>query len=58
MRMLVAAIVTLITAGCMITDREQVYYTRADVDAITAGIECRQLARTIVQVARCDTARR
>ena len=32
-------------------------YSRADVDAITAAIACRQLARNSVEVARCDTRR-
>jgi hypothetical protein len=29
-------------------------YTRAEVDAINARSECRALARTLIQVARCD----
>jgi hypothetical protein len=40
--------------GCMITDREATYYTRAEVDALAARVECRAMARTIVQVYRCD----
>jgi hypothetical protein len=48
----------LALGSCMIVDREQVYYTRSDIDAITAGIECRHLARDLVQIARCDTTRR
>ncbi len=32
-------------------------YSRGDVDAITAAIACRQLARNSVEVARCDTRR-
>jgi hypothetical protein len=53
------AIVLLTLAGCSITtDREQLYYTRSDVDAITTGIQCRQLARNLVEISRCDTVRR
>ena len=44
----------LTLSGCVITDREALYYTRADVDAIQARSECRLLARTLVQIARCD----
>jgi hypothetical protein len=33
------------------------YYTRAEVDAINAEIECRQLARNLVQIARCGVRR-
>jgi hypothetical protein len=40
--------------GCMVTDREAVYYTRAEVDAMAARIECRTMARTIVQIYRCE----
>ena len=29
-------------------------YTRAEVDALNARSECRALARTLIQVARCD----
>ena len=44
----------LTLSGCVITDRETLYYTRADVDAIQARSECRMLARNLVQIARCD----
>jgi hypothetical protein len=40
--------------GCMITDREATYYTRAEIDAMAARIECRSMARTIIQIYRCD----
>jgi hypothetical protein len=58
MRTIVLGMLTIMLGGCVVTDREALYYTRADVDAITSAIECRQLARTLVQVARCDTWRR
>lgn len=57
MKVLGVLFAVLALAGCMVTDRDQLYYTRSDVDAITAGIQCRQLARDLVQVARCDTRR-
>ena len=46
-------------SGCVTTDREvsaylERYYTRAEVDAINAEIACRQLARNLVQIARCN----
>ena len=52
----------LLLTGC-ITDREKGallsgYYSRADVDAINAQIVCKQAARTVVQVARCEVQRR
>jgi len=58
MKAIAFTLLALSLSGCMVTDRETLYYTRADVDAITSAIECRQLARTLVQVARCDTWRR
>jgi hypothetical protein len=44
----------LTLSGCMVTDREQIFYTRAEVDAINARGECKMLARTLVQISRCD----
>jgi len=53
-RLIVLGMLALTLSGCMITDREVLYYTRADVDAIQARSECRMLARNLVQIARCD----
>ena len=50
----VLALLALTLGGCMITDREATYYTRAEVDAILATGQCRALARTLVQIARCE----
>jgi uncharacterized lipoprotein YmbA len=50
---LIIAAVTL--SGCMITDREATYYTRSEIDAINARTECRMMARTIIQIYRCDS---
>jgi hypothetical protein len=44
----------LTLSGCMVTDREGTYYTRAEIDAMTARLECRAAARTIIQIYRCD----
>jgi len=52
--MVLLGMLALTLSGCVITDREALYYTRADVDAIQARSECRLLARTLVQIARCD----
>jgi hypothetical protein len=53
-KMLALGMLALTLSGCVITDREQIYYTRADVDALNARSECRLLARNLVQIARCD----
>jgi len=50
--MLVLAAAAL--SGCMVTDREATYYTRSEIDAMAARIECRATARTIIQIYRCD----
>lgn len=49
-------------AGC-VTDQDMAYltsnfYSRADVDAINAGNQCRRMARNLLQVARCDGVKR
>ena len=54
MRYALLGMLALVLNGCVITDREQLYYTRADVDAIQARSECRMLARNLVHIARCD----
>ena len=54
MKLILLGMLALTLSGCVITDREQLYYTRADVDAINARSECRMMARTLVQIARCD----
>ena len=43
--------------GCVITDREQLYYSRPDIDAIPAEVQCKQMARTLVQISRCVVRR-
>lgn len=57
MRLMMLGMLALVLTGCVVTDREALYYTRADVDAITATIECKQLARSLVQMARCEVRR-
>jgi len=54
MRVLVLGMLGLLLTGCTVTDREALYYTRADIDALNARSECRLLARNLVQIARCD----
>jgi hypothetical protein len=53
-KLALVALLGMALGGCVITDREQLYYTRADVDALNARSECRLLARNLVQIARCD----
>ena len=60
----ISLVVILALGGCVWDRREPAPaividepYSRADVDAITAAIACRQLARNSVEVARCDTRR-
>ena len=58
MRYAVLGMLALLLSGCMVTtDREALYYTRAEVNAINAGVQCRALARTLVQISRCDVGR-
>ena len=56
--MKVFALMLVLTLGGCITDREAAnYYTRAEVDALTAGVQCRAMARNLLQIARCDIRR-
>jgi len=54
MKALAFVLLALSLSGCVITDREALYYTRADIDAINARSECRWIARNMLQMARCD----
>ena len=57
-----AIVLPLLIGGCTITDKIDVpaldVYTRSDIDAITAQAACKQMARTLVQIARCGDNRR
>jgi hypothetical protein len=58
---IVVLLMGLALGGC-VTDREEGallarYYERAEVDAITATMACKQTARTLVQIARCEVRR-
>ena len=59
----VIPVVLLLLAGCQISlDRAVTvappdYYTRAEVDAINAELECRLLARSLLQASRCGVRR-
>jgi hypothetical protein len=58
-----AALITLPLMGCVTTNDRDFdaamlgYYTRADIDAITATMVCKQAARNLVQIARCEVKR-
>lgn len=54
MRIAACVLLALTLSGCMVTDREAMYYTRSEVDALAARVECRAMARTLVQIYRCD----
>jgi len=55
----------MLLAGCNVTlDRTPTvtvappdYYTRAEIDAINAELECRLLARNLLQASRCGVRR-
>ncbi len=53
-RIMTFVALALAVSGCTVTDREATYYTRSEVDALAARVECRSMARTIVQIYRCD----
>ena len=57
MRVLVMGMLVLSLGGCLATTREELVYTRADIDAINAEAQCKALARSLVQISRCETRR-
>jgi hypothetical protein len=58
-----ALLIVLPLAGCVTTTDQDLSsaladrYTRADIDAMNATAQCKALARTLVQIARCDVRR-
>ncbi len=56
-RVLVMGMLVLSLGGCLATTREELVYSRAEIDAINARSECRLLARNLLQVTRCDVGR-
>lgn len=54
MKLIACVLLAVTVSGCMVTDREATYYTRSEVDAIAARVECRSMARTLIQIYRCE----
>ena len=60
-----AILIALPLAGCVTMQEQQVleqtyllrFYSRAEVDAINAQMACKQQARNLVQMSRCDIRR-
>ena len=57
MRAVIVLGMALLMSGCIVTDREARFYTASEIDAITARMECRQVARNYLEITRCDTWR-
>jgi hypothetical protein len=49
----------MLLTGC-VTEREAIvtFYTQAEIDAITARLQCQRLARNSFQLALCEPVRR
>jgi hypothetical protein len=57
MRVLIVLGMTLLLSGCLLTTREPAAYTQSEIDAINYRMQCKALARTLVQVSRCEVGR-
>jgi len=60
MKYIVLGMLSVALGGCITTEDRYIfndYYTRAQVDYITAEQQCKALARTLVQIARCEVRR-
>jgi len=59
-RLIVLGMASVSLSGCLTAEDRVVfndYYTRSQVDYINAEQQCKTLARTLVQIARCDVRR-
>jgi len=57
MRRILIILLILPLGGCWVNAREPAVYTQAEIDAQNARIQCRAIAKTIVQIMRCDGGR-
>lgn len=59
-RLIVLGMLSATLSGCITAEDRYVfndYYTRSEVDHINASQQCKLLARSLVQIARCDVRR-
>jgi hypothetical protein len=59
-KLIALGMLSVTLGGCITTEDRVVfndYYTRSQVDFINAEQQCKTLARTLVQIARCDVRR-
>ena len=66
---LIAVLIALVLGACAMTgpavtvgmpqgpEPLEAPYTKAETDAINAVIQCKNMARTSIQIARCETRR-
>jgi len=60
MKYIVLGMLSVTLGGCITTEDRYLfndYYTRSQVDFINAEQQCKALARSLVQIARCDVRR-
>ena len=55
---IVLLLVVLLVPGCTYNTENRDGYTRAEVDAMNIEAACKAQARSLLQVARCETRRR
>lgn len=54
---MLALMLAALVSGCIVVTERPAYYTRYEVDAITAENNCRALARNMLQMERCNVRR-
>jgi hypothetical protein len=54
MKVFTLLVLALTLSGCLIS-RDPVAVTQQELEAVNARTECKRLARTLVQIARCDS---
>jgi hypothetical protein len=57
MRTIILGVIGVLLSSCIATTREPIVYTQTEIDAINARIQCKQLARNLVQISRCEGGR-
>jgi hypothetical protein len=55
MRVFTLVVLALTLGGCWIQGREPVGVTQLELEAVNARNECKRIARTLVQISRCDS---
>jgi hypothetical protein len=54
MKIIAIGLLAMLLSGCLAVTRDPIVVTQQEFEATNARAECKRLARTLVQISRCD----